>query len=122
MSDSILDVKDILDEYSQEIQEDLEIVTKEISNEAVADLRNVKGTYQVKTGKYNKGWRVNTQKGRGYINCTVYNATDWQLTHLLEKGHATRNGGKTRAFPHIAPVEDKYVKKYEEEVDRIIGG
>lgn len=121
MADSLIDIKKILDTYSNDIEEGIELVTKDISKEAMTDLQNTKSTYQVRTGKYNKGWKVNTKKGRGYINCTVYNATDWQLTHLLEKGHITRNGTtRTRAFPHIAPVEEKYVDKYVQEVERVI--
>lgn len=121
MADSLIDIKKILDTYSNDIEEGIELVTKDISKEAMTDLQNTKSTYQVRTGKYNKGWKVNTKKGRGYINCTVYNATDWQLTHLLEKGHITRNGTtRTRAFTHIAPVEEKYVDKYVQEVERVI--
>lgn len=118
--DSVIDVVDILNEYSYEIQEGLENEAQSIAKQAVADLKATKNTYKIRTGKYNKGWRVNTQKGRGIISCTVWNATDWQLTHLLENGHITRNGGRTRAFVHIKPVEDKYVNKYTKEAENII--
>ena len=120
MADSILDVKDLLNEYSTEVQEGIGIAAQSLANKAAADLRASSGTYKIRTGKYNKGWKVNTKKGRGVINCTVYNSTDWRLTHLLENGHITRNGGRTRAFVHIRPVEEKYVNEYQQDVENLI--
>lgn len=120
MADSILDVKDLLNEYSLDVQEGIDKEAQEIAKQAANELKNHRGTYKIHTGKYNKGWRVNTKKGRGTINCTVHNATDWQLTHLLENGHTTRNGGRTRAFVHIRPVEEKYVNQYQQDVKKII--
>ena len=62
--------------------------------------------------KYNRGWTV--MKTKRDKTATIHNATDYRLTHLLEKGHAKVNGGRTRAFPHIAPVaeecEDELIK------------
>ena len=121
--DSFTDVGNILNEYSLEIQEELITTAQTLANQAVEELRAVKGTYKIRTGKYNKGWKENTKKGRGFINCTIYNATNWQLTQLLENGHTTRNGGKTKAFVHIKPVEEKYVNEYIKNVeDKIKNG
>ena len=120
MADSILDIKDILNEYSEDIQEGMDKEAQDIAKQAANELKEVKNTYKIRTGSYNKGWKINTKKGRGIINCTVWNSTDWRLTHLLEKGHVTRNGGRTRAFVHIAPVEQKYVKQYQTDVEKII--
>lgn len=120
MADSILDVKDLLNEYSLDIQEGIDKEAQEIAKQAANELKNTRGTYKIRTGKYNKGWRVNTKKGRGFVNCTVHNATDWQLTHLLENGHTTRNGGRTKAFVHIRPVEEKYVNQYQQDVEKLI--
>ena len=117
---NITDIDNILNEYSVEVQEQIAETAKKLANQAVEDLKAVKGTYKIKTGKYNKGWKVKEINGRGYINCTIHNATNWQLTHLLEKGHITRNGGKTRAFVHIRPVEEKYVNEYIKDVENII--
>ena len=33
------------------------------------------------------------------------------MTHLLEKGHANRDGGRTKAYPHIKPAEEEAVKE-----------
>lgn len=81
----------------------------ETAKEAVKELRNAhpagSGKYGSWDKKYNKGWTQKKTKRDKTI--TIHNATDYQLTHLLEKGHALVQGGRTRAFPHIAPVAEK---------------
>ena len=83
------------------------------AKDAVRDLHNAhpsgSGKYGSWDKKYNKGWKVmQTKRDKRYHKkATIHNETDYQLTHLLEKGHALRNGGRTRAFPHIAPVAEK---------------
>lgn len=120
-NNSITDIVDILNEYSYDVQEGIELAAQNNANLAAKELKASSGTYKIRTGKYNKGWRVKTEKGRGQIDCTVHNATNWQLTHLLENGHLKRNGkDRTKAFVHIKPVEVKTVNKYVEDVEKII--
>lgn len=116
-NNSILDIKDILDEYSEDIQDAITLEAQNVAKKAQNELRN---TSPKRTGKYRKGWRVSTEKGRGYVECVVHNATDYQLTHLLEKPHALRNGGVSTPKVHIKPVEEAAVKEYESNVAKII--
>lgn len=125
MADSILDVKDILNEYSRDIQEGIVKVAQSAAKEDVRKLKDIRNTYKVRSGKYNKGWTVKTEKGRNTISCIVHNKDNYQLTHLLERGHRIigRNGsvvGQSKAFPHIAPVEEMSNREYEQEVARLI--
>ena len=115
--DSILNIKDILNEYSIDIQEAITKDAQDVAKEAVSELKN---TSPKLTGSYRKGWRVKTDKGKGFVDCIVHNATDYQLTHLLEKPHLKRNGGLTTPKVHIYPVEQKSVKQYETDVENII--
>ena len=80
----------------------------ETSKTALQELRSAHPSGSGRYGswdKYNRGWTV--KKTKRDKTATIHNATDYQLTHLLEKGHAKVNGGRTRAFPHIAPVAEK---------------
>ena len=115
--DSILDIKDILNEYSVDIQES---IVKTAENVAKKGAEKLKQTSPKRTGKYSKGWSVRTTKGRGEVSSTIYNATNWQLTHLLEKPHLLRNGRLSTPKVHIYPVEQQCIKEYETEVEKVI--
>lgn len=43
------------------------------------------------------------------------------LVHLLEKGHATLTGRRTRAFPHMAPAFDEIQDEFVERAMKAIG-
>ena len=52
----------------------------------------------------------------------MYSPKKYQLAHLLEKGHAKRGGGRTKAMPHIAPAEENAVKELENDIKKALGG
>lgn len=120
---SLLDISTILSEYSKDIQKATEEETINIAKAGVKTLKatspkNVKNSSH--KGQYAKGWTYQTEKAFGYIKCTIHNKTDYQLTHLLEKGHLTRNGKKTKAIEHIAPVETEIIREYPKKIENVI--
>ena len=110
-------LKNYLEIYVEDIGEDVEELSNEIGKEARDDLKKESQGMFKGTGKYAKGWTVSKERKKSnYYSVKVWTKTDYQLTHLLEFGHATRNGGRTRAFPHIRPVEEKYKAKFEKDL------
>lgn len=123
--DSLLDIKDILNDYSKEIQEGITEEAIEVAQTGKSKLKQTSPINKKNTsrkGRYAKGWRVKTKKGRGFVNCIIYNETDWQLTHLLEDGHLTRNDKKTIPIKHIEPVNEYCAENYEKGVIKVIEG
>ena len=76
-----------------------------------------------RTGKYARSWRTKkTRESTNELEVTVYSPTRYMLAHLLEHGHAKRNGGRVQAIPHIAPAEEKGVEQLEEDIERSLNG
>lgn len=108
-------ITDILEEYSEDATEVMKETIPVVGKKVVSELKK---TSPKKTGKYAKGWKYKEEKERLSISAIAYNKNRYQLTHLLEKGHANRGGGRTAARPHIKPVEDKYVKETIEKIKK----
>lgn len=102
-------VMEILEAYKGATEEDVKRAVDKVGKECVDELKNAHPPGSKNWDRYNSGWTImQTKKDKKeHISATVHNSKHYQLTHLLEKGHALVNGGRTRPFPHIAPVADK---------------
>jgi len=88
------------------------LVKKEISQNAPS-----------RTGKYAKSWTAKTTKESATsLEVTVHSPKRYQIAHLLENGHALRNGGRVAARPHIAPAGQAGIELLEKEIERGLKG
>ena len=96
-------VSEVLKEYGDEVEREVAEAIPDVADNVVRELYE---TSPNKTGDYAKGWTYSYVTSKyGTVTVKVHNATDWQLTHLLEWGHAIKRGGRTvgfvKAYPHI---------------------
>lgn len=108
-----------LHDYGDKVLGITETEVKSTGRQAVAEL---KGSAPA-GGDYAKGWTHKVRKGGAYsLSDTVYNRTNYQLTHLLEKPHATgRNKGghyprKVDYTGTMARIEAEFSNKFYQEV------
>lgn len=84
-------------------------VAAEVEKAGKLALKEVKARSPKRTGRYQKGWKINQEKSSisgDVATVTVYNADRGYLTHLLENGHQKRSGGRVAGIPHIKPAEE----------------
>lgn len=105
----------MMEEYAADVVEDMKQEAKEVAKNIAKELKQTspkgKGS---KKGHYKDGWgeKVISENATS-VKVTVYNKKKPGLTHLLEKGHAKRGGGRVAGIPHIAPAEQLAINEYE---------
>nr|WP_305141871.1 HK97 gp10 family phage protein [uncultured Acetatifactor sp.] len=79
----------------------------------------IESTAPKDTGKYAKSWTVKkTKETSDSIQVVVHSKNRYQLTHLLEFGHAKRGGGRVAARPHIAAAEQAGIDQLTRDIER----
>lgn len=107
MTNIAIELENILDTYSKEVQDAVEAAAKEAAELTAKTLKNTSPSGK---GKYRRGWKAKKQRIVGLTGYVVYNGTQPALTHTLENGHVSRNQygtwGRVRAIKHIGPAAE----------------
>ena len=107
-----------LDEYADVTTEQVKKAVRKAGNTV---RREIQENAPKNTGDYAKSWAVKKVRESSHtLEVVVHSKNRYQLTHLLEFGHCLRNGGRTRAMPHIAPAEEKGIEQLEKMIERDI--
>lgn len=100
-------ISEALAEYSQEVAACSDECVDYLAEKCVEKLKSTSPRRKKNGGTYAKSWFVDTAYSKlGNKRVLVRNKL-YQLTHLLENGHATKGGkDRVKAIPHIKPVEE----------------
>lgn len=113
------EIEKILKEYNENLQENIDEISKKFAQKGARTVKQNAAVFKPTRSKkrYANGWTSQTTKpNRLRVESVIYNRTVPGLTHLLENGHALRQGGRTQGVEHIAPVEEMLVAEFEREV------
>ena len=104
-------IDDMADEIMKGLMEYSELadsaMKKAVRKTATSVKKEISANAPVKSGRYKKSWMAKKTKENSHtLEMTVHSKDRYQLAHLLEKGHAKRNGGRVAGKPHIAPAEE----------------
>lgn len=104
-------IDDLADEIMAGLQEYVELaddaMKKAVKKTATTVKKEIAANAPKDTGAYGKSWTAKKVKENSHtLQMTVHSKNRYQLTHLLEKGHAKRGGGRVQGKPHIAPAEE----------------
>lgn len=114
-------IEEAISGYTETITEGITTISLEAAKECQQILKK---TSPRQHGDYAKSWKITRKAGRvgEPAKFIVHNEKHYQLTHLLEFGHAKRGGGRVRAYPHIAPAEEAAAEQFLRDVEELIGG
>ncbi len=110
------EVQKLLDGYGENVERNVKEATHKVALLGVRTLQQ-ESKNSVKGKVYYRGWRTFSETTRVSQKETIYNSKQPSLSHLLEYGHALRNGGRTAPREHIAPVEANVIDAMKRELE-----
>lgn len=107
--------------YSKEVTDGVKRETKKAMDQLV---KETKATAPV--GKRRKHYKDNissrklSESDRGIEYQWYVRGSDYRLSHLLENGHALRNGGRSTAFGFIHRAEVSVLENFNRAVEEVV--
>lgn len=109
-----------LTEYAELATDDMK---EAVRNASTTVRKQIKENAPEDTGKYAKSWTAKKVRETSQtLTMVVHSKNRYQLAHLLEFGHAKRNGGRVNGKAHIAPAEQLGIKQLQQEIERALRG
>ena len=113
-------IKDTLKEYAEVSVEKVKDAVKEAGKTVKEEIGR---TAPRDTGDYSRSWTVkNVKETSSSLEVSVHSKSHYQLAHLLEFGHAQRNGGRVNGKVHIASAETKGIEQFEKDIEKALKG
>ncbi|CAM3616509.1 HK97 gp10 family phage protein [Erysipelothrix anatis] len=112
-------IVETIHDYSNEVKNGIDLTAEEVGKKTMSKVRS--GAPE-RTGKYRKAISLKVEKQLlGNKKVTVYvKKPYYRLAHLLEHGHALKNGGRTQSFKHWEPAEKEAVESFVKGVSQVI--
>ncbi len=111
-------VQKVLRDYAQDVDKDVNDLTRAIGKKGAQAVKQASaGAFG--GGAYSKSWTSTLETSR-FGSTAVIHSKKPGLPHLLENGHAKRNGGRVSGRSHIAPVEEKLVEEFQKAVEQAL--
>lgn len=100
------EISEIMESYAGEISG---MLKEEVKNAGKLGVKVVKKHAQKKSGIYRRNLRLKRVFENSHAIRLVIHADNgsWRVAHLLEKGHAKRNGGRVQGKPHFSVAEQE---------------
>ncbi len=114
-------IRDALEDYNEDIVKGLKKNTTQIMKDLVAD---TKATAPV--GKRDEHYRDNiasktvSETKYGVTKLWYVRGSDYRLSHLLNNGHALRDGGRYSGTNFIGKSVDRLLPRYIQSIEEVI--
>lgn len=94
----------VLAEFNEILDDELGAAIHEVGKSTRTDLRS---NSPKQSGAYSRSWACDYSDKEGHHEAVVANRKHWQVTHLLEDGHDTKNqyGGP---YGHVGPADPEH--------------
>ena len=121
MADSFeVKLADALSEWTDEVDEQVDQVLDDISKEALKMLKEKSPRSDIDEKHYADLWhrkKFKTLTEKSFVLANRH----YQLTHLLENGHAKKGGkGRVKSIEHIYPVQEWASEELEKRVKEVL--
>lgn len=113
------EIANTLSGYTVNVAEGVKVAVDETMKELVAD---TKKDAPERSGRYKKAIASKVRFEDNYEKRVTWYVKKpfYALSHLLEKGHAKRGGGRVKAYPHIENNREKAEARFTERVKEVI--